>query len=132
MQYNRSRYLRLDVCHYFFYKKIYINDSRRFITPLFNKDGWYHDRQENCTWTEYNGLAYLDTSDQLFKYELSLLMVHRLSVIEKQAIATLISCNNCPLELREQMRLNLNLEQRIKERRAAKLLFVRLVKGIND
>lgn len=80
-----------------------MNDYYEVVESVFNRNGWYYDRLLKRSWTEFNGLAWLDKNIDGFLFEFSIANHKALSSIERNAIQTLINRNNCPKSLRLQL-----------------------------
>lgn len=112
----KNKYKRLDVPKYYQLGSFYRNVELIETEAVFNKDGWYFDRETKQCWVEINGKSYVEKTDS-FLWQFKLLNHNRLSGCERESIQSLINRNNCPKNLKEQ----LYLENEIKELRRIRL-----------
>lgn len=73
------------------------------IPAVFNRNGYYLDRQSGCCWCEWKGVAWL-TNKEEFLYKLNQADSRILNQAEVEAIRTLIAYGSCPENLRQMLR----------------------------
>jgi hypothetical protein len=71
------------------------------IEPVFNRQGWFYDRQTKLAWYESYGRAWLCDRNDDFLYCLKNAMHRPLLKKERQAIKTLMQNKLCPLALKQ-------------------------------
>lgn len=71
------------------------------ISPIIGKNGWYYDRDSKSAWFEYKGRAFVDSSPDMFLYELSLENHRPLSIAERTAILILIRNRRADRKLKD-------------------------------
>ena len=74
------------------------------IEPVFNRDGWYFDRQTKKCWYEWKGTAWTTGKDlEQFQYELRQLGLPTFTSAEIKAIQVLLHYNNCNAKVRREL-----------------------------
>lgn len=89
-----------------------IMDHYESITPIFNRDGFYLDRETKKCWIEYDGKAW--TAQHLYEdfiHEIIILECRSFTCSEIEAIKTLISFGSATPELIHTMMLYLEIRQ---------------------
>ena len=90
----------------FFY---YEDCGYKEISPVFNRNGRYFDREKKIVWQEYNGRAFLENRIDDFVYELNLLTVKLLDKDELAAFRFLRKSRLLPKSMKKTLELNENI-----------------------